>query len=381
MDLPVPRPHTYGADGDLCRVRRHRLRPARQGQIPRGALSAVNWSLASRVAGRMVGSYPLEDSYHFARFSSEASSLVTRAADLASSETRLPWVGDPEVAVVTRREWADANIAAFGQLLSAAEKKLAGGDGLGKRLTARLVGAEVGALVGVLARKVLGQYELVVPASDDDDAGDTVMFVGANVLWMERRHEFRPDEFRFWVALHECTHRLQFTGVPWLRGYFLGLVEKLVDTSSPDPDRKQRIASELRDAAREGRPVFDESGIMGLLATPDQRRLIDDVQALMSLLEGHGHVVMDRIGARMLVGQHRMSRILKARRKDPRTAAFYRMTGLEMKMKQYEQGERFIQAIERRAGFEALDNAWLGPDHLPNLDEIRNPDRWLARVA
>jgi putative hydrolase len=120
---------------------------------------------------------------------------------------------------------------------------------------------------------------------------------------------------------------------------------------------------------------------MGLLATPEQRDLIDRVQALMSLLEGHGHVVMDRIGARMLVSQERMARTLKMRRKDPRMSAFLRLTGLEMKMKQYEQGERFILTIERHAGFEALDSVWAGPDSLPTLGEIRNPERWLARVA
>jgi coenzyme F420 biosynthesis associated uncharacterized protein len=240
------------------------------------------------------------------------------------------------------------------------------------------MGAEVGALVGILSRKVLGQYELVVPAGDD--GGDTVMFVGGNVLAMERHYEFRPDEFRFWVALHEVTHRLQFTGVPWMKDHFLGLVRDLVEASLPESTEPGRL-SELRRAAREGKPLMDESGLLGMLATPTQRRLIDEVQALMSLLEGHGHVVMDRIGSRLLVTQDRMSRVLKARRADPRTKAFLRVTGLEMKMKQYELGERFIEEVERHAGFEALDRAWSGPEHLPTLDEIRHPQRWLARVA
>jgi putative hydrolase len=137
----------------------------------------------------------------------------------------------------------------------------------------------------------------------------------------------------------------------------------------------------MRSAAREGRPIVDESGIMGLLATPEQRQVIDQVQALMSLLEGHGHVVMDRIGARRLVSQDRMSRMLKQRRKDPRTAAFFRLTGLEMKMKQYEMGERFILDIERAAGFSALDAVWESAEHLPTLAEIRAPRRWLERVG
>jgi coenzyme F420 biosynthesis associated uncharacterized protein len=242
------------------------------------------------------------------------------------------------------------------------------------------MGIEVGALVGVLSRRVLGQYELVLPGGGEE-YGDTVMFVGANVLMMERQHEFRPAEFRFWVALHECTHRLQFVGVPWLRRHFMGLVEELVEVSVPEEARMRRLTGQMREAAREGRPLLDESGLLGLLATPDQRRLIDRVQALMSLLEGHGHVVMDRIGGRLLVTQDRMSRILKMRRKDPRMAAFLRITGLEMKMRQYEMGERFIHTVERHAGFEALDRVWRGPEHLPTLDEIKDPQRWLERVA
>ncbi len=342
-------------------------------------MSGVDWTLAARVAGRLSGSHPLEPTYHFRHFERGAADLVTRAAELASAETGLDWVGDPKVAVVTRREWAETNLKSFGALLAPAEARLKS-SGFGQRVTSRLMGAEVGALVGVLAKRVLGQYELVLPSEDGGD-GDTVMFVGVNILDMERKNEFRPDEFRFWVALHECTHRLQFTGVPWLKQYFLDLVTGLVETSVPESGRIQRIRDEMRSAAREGRPLIDERGLMGFLATPDQRHLIDRVQALMSLLEGHGHVVMDRIGARVLVTQDRMARVLKMRRKDPRMTAFLKLTGLEMKMKQYEQGERFILAVERRAGFGALDAAWSGPDALPTLDEIRDPDRWLTRVG
>jgi len=342
-------------------------------------VSAVHWPLGARIARRMAGTHPLEDGYHFARFAQQAPALVERAATLAAAETSLDWDGAPRVSVVTRREWAGANIAGFGRLLSRAEAKLERGGGIGHQLAGRLVGAEIGALVGMLSRRVLGQYELVVPSKDDAN-GDTVMFVGANVLAMERQHEFRPDEFRFWVALHECTHRLQFTGVPWLSGYFLELVDGLVDASAPEPGRMQRIAGEMRAAASEGRPLVDESGIMGLFATPDQKALLERVQALMALLEGHGHVVMDRIGARELVTQDRMARVLKMRRKDPRTAAFFRLTGLEMKMRQYEMGERFILGVERLAGFAALNAVWESPERLPTIGEIRDPQRWLERV-
>ena len=237
-----------------------------------------------------------------------------------------------------------------------------------------------GAVLGLLARRVLGQYELVLPTGDDDH-GDTVLFVGANLLAMERAHEFRPDEFRFWVALHECTHRLQFLGVPWLRSYFMDLVSELVASAEPEAGRMARVAAELRTSSAAGEPLVDQTGLFGLFASPTQRAVIDRVQALMSLLEGHGHVVMDRIGERELVTQDRMSQVLQARRQDPRTATFMRMVGLEMKLKQYELGASFIAGIERHAGWSALDAAWERPENLPTLVEIENPVLWLERVA
>lgn len=127
--------------------------------------------------------------------------------------------------------------------------------------------------------------------------------------------------------------------------------------------------------------MIDERGLLGVFATTGQRRALDRVQALMSLLEGHGHVVMDRLGERLLPGQRRMSALLKARRADPKTALFFRLTGLEMKMRQYEVGERFVMAVEREAGWHALDAAWAGPEALPDLAEFEDPTRWLTRVG
>lgn len=127
--------------------------------------------------------------------------------------------------------------------------------------------------------------------------------------------------------------------------------------------------------------MIDERGLLGLFASSEQRVVIDKVQALMSLLEGHGHVVMDRLGHEHLRSQERMSKVLKARRKDKRTAAFFRLTGLEMKMNQYLKGERFIRAVERDAGWETIGLAFRGVGSLPTLEEIETPQRWLRRVA
>jgi coenzyme F420 biosynthesis associated uncharacterized protein len=344
-------------------------------------VSHVRWPTAVRIAGRVAGSYPLEGTYHDALFQGQAPQLVARAAELVALETGLTGPGNPEVAVVSRRSWVESNVAVFSKLLAPAEEKLEErASGFAKAFGGRLVAVELGALLGVLARRVLGQYEMVLPTGDEE-AGDVVYFVGANVLWLERQHEFRPSEFRFWVALHECTHRLQFVGVPWMRDYFLSLVTDLVASATPEPGRFAKAAAELRASTASGEPLIGEAGLLGVFATDLQRGIIDKVQALMSLLEGHGHVIMDRIGAREIPSQGRMSRVLRQRRKDPRMAAFLRLTGLEMKMRQYELGERFVLAVDREAGFSTLDRAWEGPDMLPTLDEIKEPQRWLSRIA
>ncbi|MCP4309185.1 MAG: hypothetical protein GY926_14250 [bacterium] len=343
-------------------------------------MATTNWDGAVSIARRFAGNYPLEGTYHEARFARQAPLMVERATALVSAETGLEAPGTPDIAVVSRVEWVENNIASFSELMAPVTDRLGETKSVGRNAAGRLMSAELGALLGFLSRRVLGQYELVLPTSDGGD-GDTVMFVGANVLAIERRFEFRPAEFRFWVALHESTHRLQFQGVPWLRSYFLGLVEELVNASKPEPGRMSRLAEEVRQASSQGRPLVDEQGLFGLLATPDQREVIGKVQALMSLLEGHGHVVMDRIGERELVSQARMSRILASRRNDPRTAMFMRLVGLEMKMKQYEMGAKFIEGVERQAGWSALDAAWLRPSNLPTLAEIEDPVSWLYRVG
>lgn len=328
----------------------------------------------------MTGSYPLAGTYHEARFALQAPQLVMRATALVEAETGLHAPGVAEVAVVSRKEWVEANIGSFSQLVKPAEDRLAAQQGIGARIARKVTAAELGMILGLLSRRVLGQYELVLPRADGS-SGDTVMFVGANILAMERQHEFRPQEFRFWVALHEATHRLQFLGVPWMKEYFLSLVSELVAASIPQKGVLSRIAGDLSAAAKSGEPLIDEAGLFGLFATPGQREIIDRVQALMSLLEGHGHVVMDRVGARELVTQERMSRVFKARRQDPRTAMFMRLVGLEMKMRQYDEGAEFVAGVERHAGWSALDRAWISPKHLPTLPEIKNPVLWLERMG
>lgn len=311
------------------------------------------------------------------RVTEEVSKIVPEATGLSLS-------GKPSTIVIDRVEWIDRNVAAFSHLIEPARLQLeermrdsAAGSGAAA-FAGKVMQTETRAVLSILSRRVLGQYEMVLPTGED---GDMVAYVGPNIMQIERNHQFTPSEFRFWVALHEMTHRAQFQGIPWMRDYFLSLVHELVTSSRPEPGRLANVMDELNTRRASGQPLVDERGLFGLFATPEQNAVVDKVQALMSVLEGHGHVVMDRLGATHLRSQERMSRILKGRRQDKRTAAFFRLTGLEMKLKQYKMGERFVLAIERAAGWETINLAFRGASSLPTLDEIEDPDRWLKRVA
>lgn len=208
-----------------------------------------------------------------------------------------------------------------------------------------------------------------------------VYYVGPNIASLERRYGFPPKEFRLWLALHEVTHRVQFTGVPWLRSHFLALVERTL--AGIDPDPKQLLAALKRSAEsiRAGRNPLDDGGLVTLVAGPDQFAAIQEIGALMSLLEGHGDVTMDRAGAGAIPSAPWFSRVLRERRRQRGAAKLLSvLIGLDAKLRQYEQGERFIAAVEKEGGQELFSRVWEGPDWLPSWDEIRSPEKWVSRA-
>lgn len=338
-----------------------------------------------RLSDRLAGTYPLAETYHSDQLAANMEEITSDVSGVVEEATGLRLPGSPSTILIDRTEWIDRNVASFSHLIEPARIKLeermreAGSRSQSAAVMAeKVMAAETRAVLSVLARRVLGQYELVLPTGDQ---GDVVAYVGPNILQMERTHQFKPAEFRYWVALHELTHRAQFQGVPWLRDYFMSLVSELVELSRPEPGMLNRVVEELSSRRSAGRPILDERGLIGLFGSPEQNAVVDKVQALMSLLEGHGHVVMDRVGAKRLRSQERMSRVLKARRKDRRTAAFFRLTGLEMKLNQYALGERFVSTVEKEAGWDTLRLAFRGAGSLPTLEEMENPALWLQRVA
>ena len=277
----------------------------------------VDWELAVRVARRVAGWEPLASSYLADSLRRDFEAVSVEAEALVADFTGLRPPSPARAQLLDRSGWVEANVASMQRLLAPLSEKV--GARVARSPLApvgrRVAGTEMGVLLGWAGKRVLGQYDLLVPDDlDGASADDAVYYVGPNVLGLEKRYAFRPRDFRLWIALHELTHRAQFTGVPWLRPYFLSLVERSLSLVEPDPSRLLRVVGRVADGLRRGRNPLDEGGLVGLLATPEQRELLDRTQALMSLLEGHGNLVMNRLGREHVAGQDRMAHILQARR-------------------------------------------------------------------
>jgi coenzyme F420 biosynthesis associated uncharacterized protein len=349
----------------------------------------VDWQLAERVAVRAAGREPFAESYLAHSLQRDFDDATAEAEELVAAATGLRSLSGPARARVTDRAgWVRANVHSFQRMLRPITDKL--GDKIGNNITSgaarKVGGVEVGMLLGWMSGRVLGQYDMLI-VEDPDDAvpadQDIVYYVGPNVLALEKRFAFPPKEFRLWLALHEVTHRAQFTGVPWLRQHYLGLVQQTLESVDPDPKRFLDALVKVLDDLRSGRKPLEDGGIVTLLATPEQRAVLDKVGGLMSLLEGHGDITMDRAGADLIPSAHRFARVLRERRAsaNPATKLLQRLIGLEAKINQYAQGERFIEEVERLGGGpDALDPVWRGASWLPTLAEIREPEEWLARV-
>ncbi len=352
------------------------------------ASGPVDWQLAERVAVRAAGREPFAESYLADSLQADFAAATEEAEELVATATGLRSLSGPARARVTDRAgWVRANVASFQRLLHPITEKLGDkmGSSVGSGITRKLGGVEVGMLLGWMSGRVLGQYDLLV-IDDPDAAGhddqDVVYYVGPNVLALEKRFAFPPKEFRLWLALHEVTHRAQFTGVPWMRAHYLGLVHETLDSVDPDPKRFLDALARVVEDLRAGRKPLEDGGLVTLLASPEQRAVMDKIGGLMSLLEGHGDITMDRAGADRIPSAHRFARVLRERRANANPAAklVQRLLGLEAKMNQYAQGERFIEEVERIGGGDALDPVWRGASWLPTLAEIRDPGEWLDRV-
>jgi coenzyme F420 biosynthesis associated uncharacterized protein len=360
----------------------------------------IDWAMAQRTAEWMLARRAPSPAYRADELQADFDELTAEAEELVAEATGLRSPTGPARARVTGREgWVRANIDSMQRLLGPTLRKLE--EQRSSKPTNSLLsglpswvprsngsagrtvsGAQLGLVLAWLSSRVLGQYDLLITDDTPEDQ-DIVYYVGPNVVSLETRHGFPSREFRLWLALHEVTHRAQFTAVPWLRDHFMTLVDQGLEPVTTDPKHLLEVLRRAADEVRAGRSPLNEAGIMGLVATPEQLEALRRIQALMSLLEGHGDVTMDRAGKTAVPGAARFSRVLHERRQQVRGPAklIQQLLGIEAKFRQYAEGEKFVNAVEQVGGLDLFNRVWRGPEWLPSMTEIRNPSDWVTRVG
>ncbi|MEW2066395.1 zinc-dependent metalloprotease [Streptomyces sp. NPDC007346] len=368
-----------------------------------GGAEMVDWNLAVATATRLVRPGP-EISREEAR---AVVAELRRHAEASEEHVRLftrmiPEGTEPEdtpVLVVDRAGWIKANVAGFRELLrpllAKMEARRSGGPG-GAVLGAvggKVTGVELGMLLSFLASRVLGQYETFAPASRDlpasPNGGGRLLLVAPNIVHVERELDVDPHDFRLWVALHEETHRTQFTGVPWLRDHLQGEIQTFLDETDVDPmtflERLREAAQSLSGAGRPEGERGEESGrsFVDVVQTPAQREVLGRLTAVMSLLEGHADFVMDGVGPEVVGSVAEIREKFQRRRAQGAgrlDQALRKLLGLDAKLRQYKDGEKFVRSVVEEVGMDGFNRVWTSPNTLPTKAEIAKPAEWVARV-
>jgi uncharacterized protein (DUF2342 family) len=380
----------------------------------------IDWSAAQRIGELVAGSPPFGGvrtasveplAYDFARRVSEYSGLEL-PAEL------------PAVEAVDRPEWIAANLRSMRPLLGLLTERMETGTGLLsgplRSVTGLLLGAQVGALTGVLSQRVLGQYDLALL---DASVPPRLLLLAPNLALGARNLRVDRDELVLWVTIHELTHAVQFSGAPWLRDHLAGMIRELIDglkltlggRLSPEEQagggaQVEDLPAEVGDepritsgaggengaAGRAGRPKLPDpwelrelvaraarGELLRLTLGEDRWQLVERMQAVMSLIEGHAEHTMDAVGAEVLPSLPALRAAMNRRRRDRGLAwrVLERLLGLELKLRQYEIGRRFCDAVVKDGGPVALARAWSGPEALPSAAELQAPATWLARTA
>ncbi|MDQ5807914.1 MAG: zinc-dependent metalloprotease [Actinomycetota bacterium] len=311
-----------------------------------------------------------------------AAAVLIGAAPLAEARERVvaytglqPAREIPPPEAVDRREWVRLNQRSMRAMMEPLEAKLSGGGPL-RAAGGMLVGAEIGGLTGYLAQRVLGQYELVLL---DPASAERLLFVAPNLREAARRLDVGEADLVAWVAIHEVTHAVQFTGVPWLREHLAAQLRALLETVDVTFDvTKMPTLDDLRDAVDR----FREGGLVTMVAGPERMAILDRMQATMAVVEGHAEHVMDAVGEELLPTLPELRTALDRRRREkpPAVKLLERLIGLELKMRQYELGREFCDAVVERGGIAALNRVWTSPEALPTLLELEDPAGWIRRT-
>lgn len=291
----------------------------------------------------------------------------------ARTWTRLGTDLEPtQVRVVGRLGWVRANLAA----LRGAFDPLAERMSSRPAASAKVLGAQIGVLFGLLSRKVLGQY--ILPLGGPG-VGQLVV-VGPNLLHLAAEHGPLAADIRRTILVHEITHRLQFDAVPWLGDHLRGLLRRYLEHARVDVSGLRDAMARLPAAVAEAAETGELTPVLRSLLTPEQADVIEEAQGLMSLLEGHGSAAMYAGSETVVARPGAVREAIQRRRGDVTSKLLNAIAGLEMKKRQYREGEAFVRAVVEADGVGGLNRAFDRPENLPTVQEIREPASWMQRM-
>ncbi len=348
----------------------------------------IDWDQARGIATNMNRGQTLTAPERF-RLDAYYRELGDRCAPIVRDFTgiELPMPLDQTFAF-DRVDWINANLEAFKSMFAPIEALNA--DASNGSFAAKLWGgvnrsvisAEVGLMLGYLARRVLGQYDLALLGREPVSSGK-LYYVEPNIQLVERTLGLPADEFRMWLALHEITHVFEFEGHPWVRPHFNGLLERYFEYFKADVDQLRQGLRGMKAIVDRARSTDrgDASWIESMMV-PEQRAIFAEMQALMCIVEGYSNYVMNAVGKQLLPSFDVIAKKFEKRKKERGFAEqlFARLTGLDMKLEQYRLGEEFIDRVAAEHGPKAVDRLWIRAENIPTMDEIRNPEKWMTRV-
>ncbi|HEX2894976.1 MAG TPA: zinc-dependent metalloprotease [Marmoricola sp.] len=341
----------------------------------------IDWDLAVRVGSRLAGDGPAVSRGEatvvvdeLRRGAEKSTPLVREFTGLVAEEATAP------VLVVDRPGWIQANADGFSTVIAPIVAKLQEKKGPPSALTeaigSRLTGAELGLMLGFLGNKVLGQFD---PFHDAQGAAGRLLLVAPNIVSAERELAVDVHDFRLWVCLHEETHRVQFTAVPWMRDHLRSLMGEIVGSLETDPGK---LLSEGLSRIGELVSGKTDGSLIDLVSTPEQKEVIDRITGVMSLLEGHADVVMDGVGPEVIPSVSEIRAKFTQRRKGVGTLdrMLRRLLGLDQKMAQYRDGAVFVRHAVDAVGMEGFNAVFAEPANLPSKAEIHDASAWVRRV-
>lgn len=315
--------------------------------------------------------------------------LVERCIPIVAEYTGTELPSQPErTYAFDRVDWINANLEGFQRMFAPIEQldQQRPNSSFASRLwggvNQAVLSYEIGLLLGYLARRVLGQYDLALLGREPVSAGK-LYYVEPNIRSIEHSLRLPKEDFRMWLALHETTHAFEFEAYPWVRIYFNDLLGRYMEFMKEDAEQlKQGMRGLKTFVDRARRRQGDQTSWMESLMSPDQRALFIEMQALMCVVEGYSNHVMNAVGRDLLKNYELISRRFEERQRQrtPAEQLFARLTGLDVKMEQYRAGQRFVDEIVRLGGRDAMQRIWESPASVPTMDEIRDPGLWVARV-